>query len=460
MKKINLYGFIAAMLVLFSACDDYLDTETISDISSNGFYTSDSEIETAVLAIYDAMQEYDDDYDWEHWDFALTEMRSDNTKSSNSEGSFADFEDMDVDPTNVYVDYYWDIQYNVVMECNTVMNYIASVEDADLAEQFEGEARFGRALSHFNLVRLFGDIPIVDAIISPDEAYDVVRDDVDDVYTFIVSDLTTAISYLPSRDEVAEGRATVGAARTLLAKVYLTMGNYTDAKTQLEAVINSSDYALMDNYNDVFYSELNDEIIFAIQYISDDSDDSQAFSYEMTNLGSKSGLNFPTDDFIASVDVTDGRYSTLFTEMDTDEWECGKFISSSSSSEMAGNDWIVLRYADVLLMYVEAVMAGGSSTSDATAVSYYQAIRERAGFDVSSITSVTSDELLDERRVELAFENHRLFDLIRFDVADEVMSAFSVTEEADFNYDSDMLLLPIPQSELNMNDNMEQNPGY
>lgn len=460
MKKINLYSFIAAMLVLFSACDDYLDTAPISDIASNGYYTSDSEIETAVLGIYDAMQEYDDDYDWEHWDFALTEMRSDNTKSSNSEGSFADFEDMDVDPTNVYVDYYWDIQYNIVMECNTVLNYIGSVDDADLAEQFEGEARFGRALSHFNLVRLFGDIPIVDAIISPDEAYDVVRDDVDDVYSFIVSDLTTAISYLPSRDDVAEGRATIGAARALLAKVYLEMGNYTDAKTQLEAVMNSGDYALMDDYNDVFYSELNDEIIFAIQYIEDDSDDSQAFSYEFTNEGSKSGLNFPTDDFIAVVDVADARYNTLFTDTDGDEWECGKFIGSSSTVDMAGNDWIVLRYADVLLMYTEAVMAGGESTSDADAVDAYKQIRARAGFDVSSITSVTKDELLLERRIELAYENQRLFDLVRFGVADEVMSAFSVTEEADFNYDSDMLLLPIPQSELNMNDNMEQNPGY
>ena len=128
----------------------------------------------------------------------------------------------------------------------------------------------------------------------------------------------------------------------------------------------------------------------------------------------------------------------------------------------AGNDWIILRYADVLLMHVEAVMAGSASTTNSTAIDSYMEVRVRAGFDpiVDRPATLSKDALLLERRVELAFENHRFFDLLRFGVADEVLtthaSAMGYSE-----YNTRTLLLPIPAREINLsNELMEQNPGY
>ncbi|MCG8578782.1 MAG: RagB/SusD family nutrient uptake outer membrane protein [Bacteroidales bacterium] len=470
MKKIKLYSLIVLVALGMVSCDDYLDTEPISQIASNGFYKNTAEVEAGLMSMYDGFQSYDKSNDIFGPDilpreFALTEMRSDNTKSKNSEGEWAQFQDMNVDVSNGTVSNYWLVNYNNIYRANVVMANLSAVSDESVRAQFEAEAKFGRALCHFNMVRAYGDVPIVDKIVDPEDNTTNIRQPSNEVYDFIIQDLTEAIAVLPTRSNIAEGRATKGAAQTLLGKVYLTIGNYSDAKIQLEAVMGDNDYSIIDNYNDVFYKELNDEIIFAIQYLDDDVEDSQDFSYEMTYLGQASGLNYPTDDLMAAVDPADGRYNTLFyfeiSSGSSGGYECGKFRPiTAANSEFAGNDWIVLRYADVLLMYVEAVMAGNSSTNDAAALEAFKEVRGRAGFDVSAITEVTKQMLLDERRIELAFENHRLYDLIRFGEAESVMAAFAATDEADFEFNATKLLLPIPQRERNLNPDLTQNPGY
>ena len=131
---------------------------------------------------------------------------------------------------------------------------------------------------------------------------------------------------------------------------------------------------------------------------------------------------------------------------------------TSSDPKLAGNDWIVVRYADVLLMHAEAIMAGGTETTDAFAINSFQQVRDRAGL-TDVVTSISKQELLDERRVELAFENHRLFDLIRFEAAQDVLSAFST--DNNYGYSATDLLLPIPQREINLSNGvLKQNPGY
>ena len=466
----KLYSLIVLVALGLVSCDDYLNTEPISQIASNGFYKNTAEVEAGLMAMYDGMQNYDKSRtlfkdDIEPREFAMTEMRSDNTKSKNSEGEWAQFQDMNVDVTNSTVSEYWLVNYNNIFRANVVMDNLGAVTEDATRSLFEAEAKFVRALCHFNLVRAFGDVPLIDKVVSPGDQASNVRVSATEVYNFIIQDLKDAITVLPTRSNIAEGRATKGAAQTLLAKVYLTIGNYSDAKIQLEAVMGSNDYSIIDNYNDVFYKELNDEIIFAIQYLDDDVDDSQDFSYEMTYLGKASGLNYPTDDLLAAVDPADGRFNTLFHfeigAGSSGRYECGKFRPlTAANSEFAGNDWIVLRYADVLLMYVEAVMAGNSATNDAAALEAFKEVRGRAGFDVSGITEITKQMLMDERRIELAFENHRLYDLIRFGEAESVMAAFAATEEADFEFNATKLLLPIPQRERNLNPDLTQNPGY
>ncbi len=166
---------------------------------------------------------------------------------------------------------------------------------------------------------------------------------------------------------MAEGRATKGAAQAILAKAYLTIKEYSKAKDLLDDLISSGDYQLMVNFNDVFYQELNQEIIFAVQFIPNDSKDSQKFSYQFTN----SGLNYPTEDLMNIVDSVDLRMPTLFYYNPIagaeGDWETGKYQPETLTMNQ-GNDWIVIRYADVLLMHAEAIMADAASTTDASAL--------------------------------------------------------------------------------------------
>lgn len=455
MKNYKILITLFAGSLLLSSCEKNLDLAPISEIGSNAFYTNTEQVETGVYAIYDGLQAM------VQTEYALTEIRSDNGKTRTSEGEGAQFESMNVNPSNSTVALYWSNNYNVIFRANTVLEHLDAVTNAAKKTQFEGEAKFARALCHFNLVRAFGDVPLITKVITTADKEYFNRTPKADVYTSIINDLKDAAVMLPARaGTTVEGRATKGAANALLGKVYLTTGDYGAAKTALDAV-SSTEYSLMPIFNDVFYKEQNKEIIFAVEYINDNATDSQLFSLDFTSKGRATGLNFATNDLMSAVDAADTRKPTLFFyETAISTWECGKYRSSSSNVSYSGNDWIVLRYADVLLMQVEAIMASGTSTSDATAVAAFKAIRSRAGFDVTGITSVTKDDLLKERRIEFAFEDQRLYDLIRFGVADAVMGAFSTKGEPTFTYSATSLLLPIPQRERNLNPGMAQNPGY
>ncbi|OHX64087.1 RagB/SusD family nutrient uptake outer membrane protein [Flammeovirga pacifica] len=444
---------VVCSLIGFTACQSQLELKPISAIGDNGFYSNTQEVEAAVFAIYDGLQ------NTVQREFALTEMRSDNTKTKNSEGEWAQFEHMNVSPTNGTLQDYWGDLYNVVFRANKVMASLDVVNDEPTKALFEAEARFSRALMYFNLTRGFGEVPLVTQIIVPGDAVASQRTPVNTVYGQIEEDLMFAIEHLPSRANIEEGRATKGAAQTLLAKVKLTTGDYSGAQTLLETVIGSSDYTLVDAYSDVFYSELNSEVIFAIQFLNDDAVESQDFSYEFTKLGSTSGINYVTDDFKANVDVLDTeRIAVLYNPEDVKE--NGKFLTASSDNRLCGNDWIVLRLADVYLMYAEAIMAGNASTNDANAVNAYNMIRSRVGLStLTAGATLTKDALILERRVELAFENHRLYDLVRLGVAEEVMADFA--EDNGFPFNATKLLLPIPQREIDTSYGLlTQNPGY
>lgn len=452
----NSYIIILIGLVVGASCSkDVLDLDPISEIGSNEFYSNTAEIELATIAIYDGLQAVP------LREFALTEMRSDNTRTKSSEGDWAQFESYTVRPTNQQVGVYWSANYNVIFRANRVLENVEVVTNGNLRNQYEGEAKFSRALSHFNLVRAYGDVPILDKVIGPEESEYFDRDPASEVMDFIIKDLLEASSLLPSKGSIEYGRATSGAAQALLAKVYLTVGNHGAAESITTALLSSGTYSLEDSYRDVFYSEGNDEVIFAIPYLDDDINESQDFSFEMTAGGVRSGLNYLTDDFIAKMDPNDSARTPVLQNQLVPQ-EVAKFITTSADARLCGNDWIVLRLADVYLMHVEAVMAGFPATQNAEAIASYNAVRARAGLSTVATDGtgeVTVDMLLNERRYELAFENHRFYDLVRFDQAQTVLTAFAESEGYIFN--STDLILPIPQSEINVSAGLlTQNPGY
>lgn len=473
MKKIKFILMVLVTFGLFSCGEDFLEPDPISFVGGDNFFTSEDELNTWVISMYDAIQGSSstdaDDNHGVQYEFQVTEMRSDNTRTKAQEGQNAQFENFTIEATNGVVLDYYRSYYNIIFRANVVLANLGVASDTN-RDAIEGEAKFVRAYANFNLVRLFGDIPLVDRIITPeDEATAYTRVDESEVYDLIVSDLETAVSSL---DNTYKNRASKAAAEMLLAKVHLRLGNYSDALTLIESVINSDEFALEPNFQDIFYNEGNDEVIFAIGYVADNTEDSQGFSAEWLNgVGRTSGINYVTDEAVAALNTLGGDrtvYSYRVDPSQTTQFQVVKYLpdgdenlgiaATSNDPTLAGNDWIILRYADLLLMHTEAIMAGAASTGDASAVASFQAVRDRAGL-TDLVSSVSSQDLLDERRVELAFENHRFFDLVRFGVAESVLGDFA--DDNGYTFTASDLLLPFPESEIGLSKGlMAQNPGY
>ncbi|MFS4494418.1 RagB/SusD family nutrient uptake outer membrane protein [Maribacter sp. 2308TA10-17] len=473
MKQFRYISFAIIALGLFQSCDkEFLEPAPQTAISIDSYFADDEQIETAVLGIYDAMQGINstspNDNRGIQQEFYVTEMRSDNTRTKNQEGEAAQFESFTITPNNGIVSNYYSSTYNTIFRANLVLDNLANASDGASAI-FEGEAKFARAYSYFNLVRLFGDVPLVDRVIGPlEKETSFVRVASETIYELIVSDLQTAIANLGSADYT---KASKGAAQALLAKVYLTLGNYTAAQGLCEDLLGQ--YALETNFNDVFYNEGNGEIIFAIGFNAGLESDSQDFSAEFMNgVGRTVGVNYVTLDAATFLDANGGnrtlgsyridpfqptqRQVVKYLPNGEDGGADGKTFASDAT--LSGNDWIVLRYADVLLMHVEAILAGGETTSDLAALNSFQEVRNRAGL-TTAVSSISKQDLLNERRAELAFENQRFFDLVRFGVAQEVLSAHATATANTFSGTD--LLLPIPQREINLSQGlMSQNPGY
>ncbi len=470
-----LYSLLFVGLFVSSCGDEFLNPTPQSSVVASDFFSSDAELLSGVFAMYDALQGVNENTQTNIMDFnrgiqfeyLVTEMRSDNSRSQTDEGSKADFHRYIVNANNVEVEDYYASMYEIIFRSNVVMSFI-DVADPENVDQYTGEARFMRAYAYFNLIRLFGDVPLITENINPGDDAAFIRVDTDIIYDQIVSDLTEAVSFLA--DGGAKSRASKGAAQALLAKVYLSMPspNYSQAQSLCESVMASMEYSLLSNFNDIFYNELNDELIFVVEFLPANADESQSFSSEFNFLtGRQDGLNIPEANLRNALTLNGGnRTETSFIMSTNGEFECAKYFPDGfgpeddygPNSRNAGNDWIVMRYADVLLMHAEAILAGAPSTTASNALESVNMVRSRA--EVDDITgTLTAQDLLLERRVELAFENHRFFDLQRFGSLSSVIAAYAAEEGFDFNVNQ--LTLPIPAREINLSRGlMSQNPGY
>jgi len=336
--------------------------------------------------------------------------------------------------------------YKAILSCNIVIEN--SENDDEVAE-----AQFLRALSYFKLVRVFGDVTInlSSAPSATDQAI-LARSPESEVYsTVIIPDLEAAIAILDNSG-LSTGKASKIAAQSLLGKVYVERGNFMLAEMILADVINSADEAgvvLQDDFANIFgtINDLNSEIIFATQ-VSSSINDEYGFSEFWSwsgGLDTKS-LEPLEQDLINAFDDSPGD---LRRDVTIDE----ALLSSPKFPQEGGpdHDWIEIRLADVILLYAEALNENGKTSEAATQLNK---VRSRAGLDDTAATS--EDEMrsaiLDERRLELAFEGHRWFDLVRTGTVDEEMG-----QVIDPNY----YIFPIPNSEiLSSFMVIEQNPGY
>lgn len=464
MKKRILLFLLPAMLVI-SCGDSFTNLSPLSQRNVESFYNNASDFEVAINGAYDALQSngtYNNNY------ILLFEMRGDNSANGGgATGLAAAFERLD--NFNELVDNSesgnaWSASYQGISRTNRILAELDDDPDisSDLADQIRGEALFIRSLLYYNLAVAFGNIPLqLEAVSSPDVEINQV--DASTIYDQISGDLQAVVdnNLLPSGYTGEDiGRATSGAAATLLGKIYLTMGQNSDAETVLRTV--EGQYELLDNYDDLWgpNNENNAESIFEVQFRAGGIGEGSRFTDIYTPLGEGGGVgggNAPqalTDEIIEDVfdQDNDERYWATFDTTDAGAYYVEKFASEPFGPFDADNNWIELRYADVLLMLAEAI---GESTE---AYDYINEVRDRAGLgDIGPVDPGTFEEkLLEERRREFAFENKRWPDLKRFGMAKEVMSNHLGVSESDVK-----LLYPIPQQEINVApDDMVQNPEH
>ena len=487
MKK-SLYIQLMAVTLLFASCN--LAMQPISEVGDGAFYQTPEEINSAVVACYNGLQA-PMKYEW-----MLTELRSDNSRlhtsatTSTDRTMQLDFDQSRISATSEHVYNYWKAVYHNIARCNAVLMHCDVVKDAALRNQYEAEARMIRAYHYFNLVRLYGPVFIVDQRLDAVSAQNYERSTVDEVYAFLMDDLTFAIDNLPgeySADQ--QGRLTAWAAKAMMAKVRMTLGLY-DAQTRdlLKDIIDNGGFSLQTKYADVFdiNNELNSEILFAIRYTSGGIGLGSPFGNWFAPLqsgasvinGGGNGYNYPTDDLASAYSSSDTRKDVTFALDYTNERGqvvdrryVKKYLSPVTLKEDGDKDWPVLRYADVLLMYAEVL---NELEGPAAALPYVNKTRQRAGLNDLTALQVANKHqarmaIEKERRLELAYENQRWFDLIRTNRVIEVMQEHWSTE----NYYADiiaetgalvltenLILLPVPQKEIDINQAITQNMGY
>lgn len=478
MKKI---AYILGLSLALSSCTDMLNLQPKSDLTQKNFFNKPSDVELALVGCYDGLQAMSLSHD-----YVLMEMRSDLSSSYLAEGEFGYIDTFTkdiVESGDVYN--YWKACFNALSRTNLVMDNLNIVSETAQRDKIEGEARFIRALIYFNMARLWGDMPIINRTIDANEYEMFRRKPVSEVYsTMIIPDLEFAASHLAN---MTKGKANAMAAKALLAKVYLTLGRHADAKTLLGTLINMttpaqsavSGVSLASDYASTFSesTKWNSEILFAVQFNSS-AGEGQTFSYDFSVFGGNSGLNTPTTPFAEECNTDATRAKTnLMTEEKAGPWTvCGKYLKRGTKPSQKDNaaDAPILRYSDVLLMYTEAVLGAPSEsyvntvTNDANALATYNAVRKRAGY--AAATSVSRNELLQERKFEFAFENQRWFDLQRIAGTTEtirIMEAHGkdsrlLPKQRFTKVERFQMLYPIPGREVRLlgKNILSQNEGY
>ena len=463
MKKYILYALL--ILVSSSCTKEFTELSPISERNIKSAYKTEADFAVAVNGLYDALQlngTYGKTY------LLLNEMRSDNT--SNGGGcngiaqSLCDVELFKEITTANELSNAWSDSYRGIARCNIFLDKLdgSSVPDA-LKKRYKGEALYIRSLLYYNLAIIFGNIPLQLVDVASPADVDLKQYPANDVYNQIITDLIAAEPLLPASYAAADlGRVTKGAVNTLLGKVYLTKGDKPAAVTALNKVVDSKNYSLVSDYARLWgaANENGPESIFEIQYKTGGQGEGSGYlEYFASIIGRAAGVgggNTPmtiTPDLLSAYQAGDQRYAKSIYKNNRlpDTTYSIKYLSVQTTAFDGDNNWYVSRYADVLLMLAEAL---GESTQ---AYVYINQVRARAGLPAIAATtpSTFAKQLLDERRIEFAFENQRWQDLLRFGVAKSTMAKQLAVTEAEIR-----LLFAIPQKEIDVsNGKLVQNPG-
>jgi hypothetical protein len=485
------YFPIMMIIGLVSACDDFLNEVPKDSVNSSNFYKTQADAIGAINAAYQPLQ-WPKLFNLRMWTSDIFSGNSIVGAGGGTDGQETqDLANFVTTPDNAGVLDLWRGPAPGILYCNTVLEKVPAIEmDETIKNRILGEAKFLRGVYYFILVRYFGDVPLIVTPQYPGDDLRPKRTPASEVYSQIINDLTEASEQLPSRESYGlgdVGRASKGAALGMLAKVYLTLGQWQQVVSLCEQV-EALGYELNDNYADNFNPQTENSIesLFEVQYFGKTAasfwnDDNQA-SWTSTFMGPRNsnmveggyGWNQPTQEFVDAYESGDLRKDiTLLYEggpqfdgqdysasYSTTGYNLRKFLVARAVSpgyDTSPLNFPVLRFADVLLMKAEALNELNRTTEAEIPLN---AVRGRAGLnDVEGLTqNAFREAVLHERRIELAFEGHRWFDLIR--VQNGKYGLDFLHSIGKSNASEKYLLLPIPQVEISANPNLTQNPGY
>ena len=528
-----LYIVLCGFVLSFSSCKDYLtEIEPGTDLLEDFYTSTEAAVQNVTACYVPLMWEYNSTY-YSEWFFGDI-LSDDALKGGGSTTDMADaydFENWRTTSGNTMLLDFYRAQYQGIARCNLALKYIDGMKvgiDANFTESMKarllGEVYYLRAYYYFRLVRVYAGVPLVTNVVDSSDEWGQPRASVNDVFEQILSDLTKAQTGLWEKsqyDGADMGRATKGAAQAMLMKVNLYMASpywqtygltktptecYKDAKAWGDSIIISGEYALCPNYEDNFTlaGENGIESVFEIQYAEvpwGDYGEGNGFtagSFTQILVRSRSsligggwGFNHPSQNLYDEFEAGDPRRDVAILvpedslmETPTVEYYLGnKMLNNkygmyrdSSVSGAGYGQWGMhasrgplnnrqIRYADVLLMYAEACLGQGDA---GTAKTYIDEVRARVGLAPCAVADDAT--LRHERRCELAMEGHRWFDIVRWNIAYETVTAYEATESAEYQAQVKLgggfrkgthEILPIPYDEILLNPTkMNQNPGY
>ena len=481
MKKLNTIIIASIMLLTFGGCNDneFLDVKPSKETPEQALSSPTAATEL-VNAIYNKFLDYNQSsFSW----IGVSSITSDDADKGSTPGDLGTdkdlLDDLTFTSTALSFNEVWEGNYQGIARANQALNYLPELDiDENLRTRLIGESKFLRAVFYFRLVRMFGGVPLIEGVPNIQNEDDInaanTRVSKEEIYTFIKSDLNDAVESLPvSYTSLDIGRATKGAALTLLAKVNMYQGNWQQV-ADLTSQVMGLGYGLTPEYEDIWkeIGENNSESIFEIQ-ARGETPNKGVQGYFVTQGATGAGgwgwgFNTPTEDLTNFYEEGDERRDATIIFRGETLWD-GLLVAntvfnprynqkayvSKSMESFNGADWEsnknirILRFAEVLLMNAEAAInLGGDAKTPLNLV------RNRAGLE--SLDNVTLLDVWKERRAELAFEHDRYFDLVRQGRAGQVMR-----EHGKNFVDGKHELFPIPQTQIDLSDGqLTQNPGY
>lgn len=496
-----LFSASVLLLLLLSTCKNQLDVDPQGVTAETDLINDPNAASNLVTGVYNVLWIGGFEPDINSLQYTImTNVASDDSDKGSSPDDYPDARQIDnlqVTPSNSIINNIWSGYYQGIARANQALARLQNAQlDEALKNRLIGEVRFLRAYFYFNLVRFFGGVPLIDQV---PQASDVnnpqyqTRATAQQIYDFIISDLDFAVDNLNIRSASETGRATKGAAQALESKVYLYLKNYQRAYDLSNAVVTSGQYGLYPDYAGIWRQEGNNSIesVFEIQTGTNTACNAAIHMY-VVSQGPRAGgargwadlgfgFNTPSESLINEYEDDDPRKDATIIfinpspkgtvlydgfrvpskdSVENNTYNYKAYHSRTTEANCGNNDYLpenvkVLRYADVLLIHAEAALQLGMTGAAQTDIT---AIRNRVGLEPP--TAITLETIWHERRVELAQEHDRFFDLVRQDQVrpGRAETAFRAHGK---NWNSTRALFPIPQQQIDLSGGrLTQNPGY